>query len=138
MNKESNYNNESSTLNNNNEIEVYDYSGRKLNLSVCQEEITLVKYIGDTEELNMEQAKDYAEQGIDIYNASSEFFNDLCYQYNNEGGEDITMEDRRNEVYQNVSFCQDGCSYGGIDYELMTVKCICTCWFPPKWNPEYY
>ena len=125
LNKESNYNNESSTLNNNNEIEVYDYSGRKLNLSVCQEEIALVKFIGDIEELNIEKAMDYAEQGIDIYNASSEFFNNLCYQYNNEDGEDITMEDRRNEVYQNVSFCQDVCSYGGIDYELMTVKCIC-------------
>ena len=86
LNKESNYNNESSTLNNNNEIEVYDYSGRKLNLSVCQEEITLVKYIGDIEELNIEKAMDYAEQGIDIYNASSEFFNDLCYQYDNDDG----------------------------------------------------
>ena len=125
LNKELNNNNESSTLNNNNEIEVYDYSGRKLNLSVCQEEITVVKYIGDAEELDIETAMDYAELGIDIYNASSEFFNDLCYQYDNEDGADITMEDRRNEVYQNVSFCQDGCSYEGIDYELMTVKCIC-------------
>ena len=125
LNKESNNNNENSTLNNNNEIEVYDFSGRKLNLSICQEEITLIKYIGGMEELNIETAMDYAELGIDIYNASFEFFNDLCYQYDNEDRADITMEDRRNEVYQNVSFCQNGCSYGGIDYELMTVKCIC-------------
>ena len=63
--------------------------------------------------------------GIDVFNASSEFFNDLCYEYDNIDGKDITIEDRRTNIYQNISFCQDGCSYAGVDYDLMVVNCIC-------------
>ena len=28
-------------------------------------------------------------------------------------------------IYQNATFCQKGCSYSGINYELMTANCIC-------------
>ena len=108
------------------EIEVYDISGRKLDISECQEEIQVVKYIGDEEEkIDLEAAKEYAEMGIDIFNASSEFFNDLCYEYDNNDGKDITIEDRRTDIYQNISFCKEGCSYAGVDYDLMVVSCIC-------------
>ena len=108
------------------EIEVYDISGRKLDISECQEEIEVAKYIGDEEEkIDLESAKSYAEMGIDVFNASSEFFNDLCYEYDNTEGKDIIIEDRRNDIYQNVSFCKEGCSYEGVDYELMVAKCFC-------------
>ena len=127
INKESDNNDNSNNLAKYNQLDVFDFSGRKLNLSVCNEEIKVIKYIGDiVEELNFEEASSLAEWGIDIYNASSEFFNDLCYEYESSDGRDITMEDRRNDVYQNLSLCQDGCSYGGIDYELMIVNCICS------------
>ena len=29
------------------------------------------------------------------------------------------------DIYQNVSFCQSGCTYTGMNYELMTANCIC-------------
>jgi len=128
INKESNANYNSSYLGKHNKIDVYDFSLRQLNLSVCNEEVTVVKPIGDIVEelkLDVETAKEYQELGIDIYNASSEFFNDLCYEYDSTDGKDITLEDRRNDIYQNVSFCQEGCTYGGINYDLMTVNCIC-------------
>ena len=28
-------------------------------------------------------------------------------------------------IYKNVSFCTQGCSYNGMDYELMIANCIC-------------
>ena len=62
--------------------------------------------------------------GIDVFNASSEFFNDLCYEYDNNDGKDITIEDRRTDIYQNISFCKEGCTYVGVDYDLMVVSCI--------------
>ena len=37
----------------------------------------------------------------------------------------IILTDRRNDIFQNVTFCQKGCSYSGINYELTTVNCIC-------------
>jgi len=35
------------------------------------------------------------------------------------------MEDRRNDIYQDVNFCRSGCNYGGINYTLKAVNCIC-------------
>ena len=107
------------------QIEIYDKSGRKLNLSVCNEDIKIMKYIGDVEELNLESAIDLANKGIDVFNASDDFFNNICHDYNNTDGVDIIIDDRRSDIYQNVSFCQSGCTYTGMNYELMTANCIC-------------
>ena len=108
-----------------NQIEIFDKSGRKLNLSICKEDIRIMKYLGDIEEIDLQSASDLANRGIDVFNASDEFFNNLCHKYNNTDEIDIIIDDRRTDIYQNVSFCQKGCSYTGIDYDLSTANCIC-------------
>ena len=67
-------------------MEIYDYSGIKLDISVCKEDIKVLKYIGDVEELNIQSAIDLADQGIDVFNANDEFFNDICDFYDNKDG----------------------------------------------------
>ena len=32
---------------------------------------------------------------------------------------------RRTDIYQNATFCQDGCSYFGMNYDLMVANCKC-------------
>ena len=66
-----------------------------------------------------------ADSGVDVFNASDEFFNNICHEYDNTDGKDIIINDRRTDIYKNVSFCEQGCSYNGIDYELMIANCIC-------------
>ena len=124
-NESINRNDNSFNLGKTTQIEVYDYSGRKLDLSFCKDDIQVMKYIGDVEELNIQSAKDLANQGIDVFNASDEFFNDICHQYDNTEGKDVILEDRRTDIYQNATFCQDGCSYKGMNYDLMVANCIC-------------
>ena len=46
----------SNDIGKNNQIEIYDFSGRKLNLSVCKEDIKIIKYIKDIEELDIKSA----------------------------------------------------------------------------------
>ena len=59
------------------QIGIYDNTGRILNLSVCKEDVKILKYIGDLkEELKIETAKLFSESDIDVYNASEPFFND--------------------------------------------------------------
>ena len=107
-------------------MDIYDISGRKLNLSVCKQEIKVMVYLGnDIEELNIESAMGLADQGIDVFNPSDEFFNDICHYYNNKEGKDIIINDRRTDFYQNAAFCQGGCKYDGMDYNLMIANCIC-------------
>ena len=35
------------------------------------------------------------------------------------------MKDRRTDIYQNISFCQNDCKYNGMNYNLMVANCIC-------------
>ena len=130
LNQELKYNNENNITseskdNSNNlekysQIEVYDLSGRKLDLSVCKNDITLLKYVGDDDNININSAKNYATMGIDIFNASSEFFNDICFK--TKDGKDIILNDRRTDIFQNISFCQDGCKYEGMNYNLISLR----------------
>ena len=107
------------------EIAVYDYYGNQLNLKYCTEDIIIIKYIGDLEDLEISKAMELAEQGVDIFNAKDSFFNDICHHFKNKNDSDITLKDRRGDIFQNVTFCGDECKYGGIDFELMVVNCIC-------------
>ena len=107
------------------DIEIYNNSGTKLDLSVCKEEIKIMKYIGDLEKLDLETAQIFSNNGIDVFNAADDFFNDICHPFDNPFNKDITINDRRNDIYQNTSFCQDGCRYGGMNYNLMTANCLC-------------
>ena len=106
-------------------IEIYDHSSRKLDLSVCQEDIKIMKYIGPDDNLNINKAKILSNQGIDIFNSEDDFFNDICHPYDDPNGKDIIINDRRNEIYQNVTFCQNGCSYLGINTNFTVVNCLC-------------
>ena len=84
-----------------------------------------MKYIGDVEQLDIDSAKSLSSQGIDVFNANDDFFNDICHKYDNSDGKDIILNDRRNDIYQNATFCQDGCTYNGINYNLMAANCLC-------------
>jgi len=75
-----------------------------------------MKYIGDTDKIDLNSAKIFSDQGIDVFNPADDFFNDICYPYDNSNKKDIIINDRRNDIYQNVSFCQDDCRYDGINY----------------------
>ena len=65
---------------------------------------------------------DLAEKGIDVFNADDAFFNDLCHQYDSSDGKDIVLDDRRTDIYKNATFCEDGCTYKGMDYDLMVAN----------------
>ena len=98
---------------------------RSIRLSICKEGIKILKYIGDIKDLDFNSAITLSDKGIHVFNAADEFFNDLCYYYDSSDGKDLILNDRRNDIYQNSTFCQYGCTYKGIDYNLMPANCIC-------------
>ena len=106
-------------------LNIFYISGRQLDLSFCQSYIRINHNISQFKELDIKTAKNLAKQGIDVFNASDGFFNDLCHPYDDEDGNDIILYDRRKEIYQNVTFCQPGCVYSNVDYNLTSVVCLC-------------
>ena len=104
-------------------VTITDINGNILNMSYCQNDIKVMKYIGDNNEININTAEDFAEKGVDVFNASDEFFNDKCKYYDHDV--DIIIKDRREDIFQNVNFCGDKCAYNGMNYSLNIAICSC-------------
>lgn len=104
---------------------VYSESGIQLNLSVCNTTVTVDIPITNTSNLNLALAEELSSEGIDVFNSSDSFFNDICYSYTSENGTDVTLNSRREDYYQENNFCEDGCEYNGINYTTLRVICNC-------------
>ena len=107
------------------QLEAFDKYGKHLNLSICENNIQIMSYIGDIKELDIQSALSLGRKGIDVFNPNDDYFNDICKVIDNDDGKDLIIKDRRADIYQNATFCQKGCSYSGVNYELLTADCIC-------------
>ena len=47
----------------------------------------------------------FKDSEVDIFNINDKFFNDVCYPYS-EDGNDLILEDRIKEIYQNFTLCE--------------------------------
>ena len=64
---------------------------------------------------------------INIYNKSSDFYNDICYTLKTECGTDKSLKDRRNDFVDNsMSLCEEDCDL--IEYDINIKKAICSCY----------
>ena len=102
INKNNDENNKSTNPGKNVKITITDIRGNILNMSYYNNDIKVLKYIGDEEKINMNNAREFADKGIDIFNASDDFFNDKCKYY--DINLDITIQDRREDIFQDVIF----------------------------------
>ena len=78
-------------------------NGTELNLSLIKESnyVDIYVPIEKKDIVNYNYSKYFSLQGYDIYNKSSDFYNDFCtsayYQEN-----DITIKDRKKYIYPNI------------------------------------
>ena len=54
-----------------------------------------------------------AKEGVDIFDLSSPFYTDVCFQYNSK--KDIALKDRVLLYFPNVSLCDENCELKGIN-----------------------
>ena len=117
------------------------------------EKIDLIKDLGVTGKLNIlyilknyvnnnsslsKRNKEYLVDNIrnmykdnperDLNNINDLFYNDICNLYTTEFGTDMTLNDRREEFYLNISLCEDTCILNKIiDKDTKIVKALCEC-----------
>ena len=98
------------------EYEVYNPKNKEqLNLTFCKDA-----------KINISIPVKINEDNLFKYNLSSEYYNDICYIYKTEKGTDIILGDRRNEYYSNnMSLCENQCSYEGYNSNNKKVLCKC-------------
>ena len=117
---------EKNNLGNNIELLLYDSFGNKLKIqNYISDKISLVKYVGNLNFINFNESKWFYEKGINVFDESDPFFNDICYPFKTKDGSDVSLKDRRNKFFQDFNFCGDNCQFNTIDYELMNVICLC-------------
>ena len=63
---------------------------------------------------------------LDIYNISSDYYNDRCYSSSSNNSTDKTLDVRQEEYSKlNLSLCESNCEYNGYDTKRKKVICEC-------------
>ena len=65
---------------------------------------------------------------VNLSNISDPFYNDICFVFTSDVNTDMTLNDRRNEYYINVSLCENDCQIITIlNKEVKTPRSLCSC-----------
>ena len=112
------------------QYEIYNpFNLERLNLSICEEEkITIITKIN----LNNSTISLYDslnKSGYNLFNLSDLFYNDICSTYTSLNGTDMTLVDRKSEIYEtngNISLCQIGCELTYYNPSTYDIKCDCS------------
>ena len=118
-------NDDPNSLHNQVEYAFFNDKNEKLNSSICKEEtITIYYKINENSSLDISSVEKFKKKGVDILDAKNSFYNDICCPYS-ESGNDLILGDRRQDIFQNYSLCDKGCTYKNIDIENMLIICEC-------------
>ena len=91
---------------------------------IVQESIkTLMENIDDKKK---EYINYLVNQGIDVFDLSNIFYNELCYYFESPNKKDVPLKDRYLSFYPNVTLCDRGCDIKGIDLDKKRAKCECS------------
>ena len=64
--------------------------------------------------------------GYDVFSANSAFYNDLCTPFTNENGNDVLIDQRRKDYFQEaLNICKDGCTFKGYNATANSYSCEC-------------
>ena len=108
------------------EFFLYTNTGIQLDTSYCKDvKINIKKPIVNIN-FDIETANYLNDLGINAFDPTDSFFNDICYSFTNENGTDVILKDRKMDYFQNETFCEDNCNNFTIDYETMYINCECT------------
>ena len=100
----------------------------KLDMNICKEvKIT----VNSPKNLNDDTLSLYdrlSESGYNLFDTEDDFYNDICSTYTSNNGTDMTLEDRKKEIFGtkgNIYICQKGCSFKFYNKTTKKAKCDC-------------
>jgi len=106
-------------------------TGDKINLiKICKNKTVvtvkrnLKEQMKNTENIN--SLEKLTEQGINIFDQNSDFYTDICFHFKSPiDGKDIPLKDRLKLFFPNITLCDEGCFFKGVN--LTTWKAMCQC-----------
>ena len=115
----------------------YSTNGKYLNPDeLCKnEKITIVENVENkllTAGINISFYQEMANEGINLFDLSSPFYNDVCFQY--DSTKDIALRDRILVYFPNISLCDENCELKGIN--MTSFEAICECLYCDTKNKD--
>ena len=111
------------------QYEIYHpYTLQKFNLSECYDVKVKVNVPVNLNNLTVSLYDSLSKNGYNMFDSGSEFYNDVCATYTTLNGTDITLEDRKKDIFRtsgNVSLCQTGCDFESYNKTNKKAKCNC-------------
>ena len=107
----------------------HPYTKEKINLDICSDVPIHVYTPVVIPPVSESLYNSGASFGYNLLDPENSFYNDICSTYTTENGTDITLSDRKNEIYnnnlKNNTLCQDDCTF--VSYNSTTKKAKCDC-----------
>lgn len=88
--------------------------------------IIISSKITNEEDIGFKNAYLMHQKGINVFNESDPFFNDICFNDENDKSRDLSIQDRRSLYFPNTSFCDSNCILFKIDYDNKMIHCNCS------------
>jgi len=76
--------------------------------------------------VNLSNIKLMSDGGIDLFDPTCPFYNDLCTHYPDILGKDIPLNKRALAYYPNIELCDDNCDLTSVFLKNLTANCECS------------
>ena len=104
---------------------VFDIRGNPLDLSVCDDVgVNVSVPIKESSEVNITKMSELTDEGINIFNKSDPFFNDICVPYDSDDSAGLPFS-KRKDLYMSSTVCSIGCELVSIDNTTNKANCKC-------------
>jgi hypothetical protein len=111
------------------QYEIYQpYGLYKLKTEYCKDIKIIIHVPLDLNEETVSLYDSLKDSGYDLFNSSDDFYNDVCTPYTSINGTDMTIEDRKKEIYNtsgSITTCQIGCNFESYNNIMKQAKCKC-------------
>ena len=100
----------------------------RLDLSYCNEIKIAISVPVNFEDSTISLYESLNQSGYNLFDAEDDFYKDICSTYTSINGTDLTLADRKNEVFSsivNISVCQTGCKFESYNKTTRKSKCKC-------------
>ena len=111
------------------QFEVYDpFNYTKLDLSICENKPINVYIQSQLSESSQKLIEELEKLGFDVFNLNSPFYTDFCTKYTTEAGTDISLNDRKKYIYDQIMNevnCQENCVLSNYNVDDRYAECSC-------------
>jgi len=132
-------------LGNSIEYQIFSTSlGAFLPLNDCQEAGTTVSVSNPFSVSNLltqyqSKIDSVIVSGYNGFDVNSPFYNDICTPFTNENGNDVLLDDRRKDYFnENVNLCEKECVFVGYNISTNLYTCLCNIKVYPGEKAENY